>query len=168
MFRRFCLCLIVAGPLLNGVGCAATGPRFHKDIVLVATFPDKQNPWLNFDDPPRDIPGGIKIPVYLADSRSPLGVFGDGTLCVNMYRIDRNSDGEEQPVLVRQWEFDTQHAHLYGFKERQRVGWGYQLRLNWGDADVLGREVMFLVSFKRHDGRIIQARRTFFKVPKKV
>ena len=134
----------------------------------MATFPNKQNPWLNFDNPPRDVPGGIKITIYLVGSKSPMGVFGEGTLAVDMYRMEEGADGEELPVLAHRWEFDTEEAFRYGTIKRKRRGWGYGLRLNWGDADVLGKEVMFLVSFKRPDGRVIQARRTFFKVPKKV
>lgn len=166
--KRLCLCFVLAGTILNSTGCSTAGPRFHKDIIRVATFPDKLNPWLNFDDPPRDVPGGIKITTYLVGSKSPMGVFGDGTLAVKMYRMEKGADGEELPVLERTWEFDTDEAFRYGSIERKRLGWGYGLRLNWGDADVLGKEVMFIVSFKRHDGRVIRARRTFFRVPKRV
>ncbi len=148
-------------------GCAVTPVMFRKDIVRIATFPDKRNPWLNFDDPPRDVPGGLKLPIYLTASDSPLGVFGDGTLIVDLYRLDRTPDGDENPVLVKQWSFDTRQAHAYGFRERQRVGWGYQLRLNWGDADVLDSEIMVIISFQRFDGRVIRGKRMFFKVPRR-
>ncbi len=69
---------------------------------------------------------------------------------------------------MKHWSFDTEHAYEYGFRKKQRAGWGYQLRLNWGDLDVLGQEVMFIVSFERFDGRIIRGKRLYFKVPRSV
>ncbi len=154
--------------LFTASGCATLDGRFRKNIVSVATFVDKRSPWLNFDDPPRDVPGGIKIPLYLTSHDSPLGVFGDGTLHVDMYRVDKAPDGSEEPAHLRRWTYDTQQAYMFGTRKKQRVGWGYQLMLNWGDVDVLGREVMFIVSFERLDGRMIRGKRIYFKVPREV
>lgn len=166
--RHVTLCLFAGLTAVAFSGCAAIDGRFRKDIVAVATFVDKRSPWLNFDDPPRDIPGGIKIPLYLTANDNPLGVFGDGALYVDMYRVDHGPDGTEEPQHLKRWTFNTKEAYLFGTRKKQRVGWGYQLMLNWGDVDVLGKEAMFIVSFKRYDGRIIRGKRIYVKVPREV
>ncbi len=139
--------------------------RFRQDIVQVATFVDKLNPWLNFDNPPRDVPGGLKLAVYFTSSNGPLGVFGDGTVLIDMYRMDGGPANRKELVHLKQWRFSTEEAYQYGFRERQRTGWGYQFRLEWGENDVLGEEVVFIVSFERYDGRVVRGKRNFFKVP---
>jgi hypothetical protein len=167
----------VLAVLLAAAGCKTIGHqgfkpdhRFREDIISVATFQDKRSPWLNYDQPARDIPNGIKFPVYLTSRDSSLGVFGDGTLLVDMYLIRRSEDGSQDPLHIKNWAFNTEEAYLFGFREKRRLGWGYQLYLNWSDitTDVRGKEVMFIVSFRRNEGNVVRGKRMYFRVPRNV
>ncbi len=174
--RRGALCFVasVAFTLLSATGCATTTTgsgfridgRFRKDITRVSCFVDKQSPWLNFDRPPRDIPGGVRIVAYFTGGTDALGVFGDGNVVIDMYRIDRTSEQGEQAEHLLRKTFDTEHAYQFGFKKATRFGWGYLFLVGWGDIDVLDKEVMFIVSFERQDGSTIRGKRLYFKVPR--
>lgn len=168
--RRGCLYQIwfymTTAIALSAVGCATT-PSVSTDIVQVATFYN-QEPWLNFDPIPTDVPGGLRFTLYLAPTGSPKGVFGDGTIHVEMYRVERAADGKVETALVRRWSFTTDEARVYRARDKRRLGWGYGIRLDWGDVDVLGREIMVIVSFERKDGRTVRGRPKNFQVPHRV
>lgn len=151
---------------LSAVGCAIT-PSVSTDIVQVATLYSPE-PWLNFDPVPTDVPGGLRFTLYLAPTGSPKGVFGDGTIHVEMHRVDRTADGKAEIALVRKWSFTTDEARVYRARDKRRLGWGYGMRLDWGDVDVLGREIMVIVSFERKDGRTVRGRPKYFQVPHRV
>jgi len=143
-------------------------PDTRRDIVSVNTFYTTK-PWLNFERPPRDIPGGFKFTLYLRGADSAQGVFGDGTIHIDMYRVDDDDapDGTKR-THVRRWSFDTEQAHPYRAKREVRFGRAYGFRLDWGGSNVLGHEIMIIASFERFDGRIIYSQPKYLKVPPKV
>ena len=156
--------------LVGGAGgCRSLGiPVTQRRIIRVSTFYNTRGVWLNFDSPPTDVPEGLKFTIFLSAAGRDLGVFGDGTLIVEMFRVDRNEIGEPVRVLVKKWSFNTKQAYVFRIKEPTRYGWAYGMRLSWGDADVLGREIEVITSFKRHDGTIVYGRPMLLKVPKRV
>ena len=156
----------VVAVMLPAVGCA-TGPRISPDIVKVSTF-YVAAPWLNFEIARPDVPGGLKFALYLKPARYEKGAFGDGVIHVEMYRVDRAAGGQKDQTLVHRWSFDVDQAHPYRFSTEKRVGWGYGMRLNWEDADVLGREIMMVALFERRDGSIVRGRPKYFVVPERV
>ena len=156
-------------------GCADTPrssqgfqrPRVHRDIVTVNTFYSAK-PWLNFDVPPRNVPDGFKFTLYMTGAGSARGVFGDGTIHIDMYRVETDAGGETTRPHARRWSFDTEQAYPYRAKRQVRFGRGYGFRLDWQEAEVLGKEVMIVASFERFDGRVISSQPKYLKVPKKV
>ncbi len=166
--KRLCatMWLVLAASLAGG--CTAMGPKVSPDIIRVSTFYNKQNPWLNFDRPPRPVPGGVKFTVYLSSPDTALGVFGDGVIHVDLFRVDSDADGDPVQTPLRRWSFDKDQAYPYRVRRKSRLGWAYGFRLPWGEVDVLGKEVMFLVSFERRDGRVIYGQPVRLKVPRKV
>ena len=165
--KNICAILLPATCFVLAGGCATLDEKLHRDIVRVSRYYNKQSPWINFDDPPSKGPGGIRMVVYLKSSKGHLGVFGDGTIHVNLYHIEKGPDGETVENHLKRWSFDAEQAVLY-HTPRVRLGRGYQLRLNWGDADILGKEAMFTVSFERYDGRVIHGQSMYLKVPRRV
>lgn len=151
-----------------GTGCATTALTLHRDINRVSTFYDTLRIWLNFDSPPSSVPQGLKFSVFLTASDSELGVFGDGIIRIEMFRIDRGSNDQPLRTPVRQWSFDAQEAYPYRRKKPTRYGWAYGFRLPWGDVEVLGREILLIVSFERPDGTVIHGQPKYLKVPKRV
>lgn len=164
---------LVAATLVGGCGgtsrssLAFQRPRAHDDIVGVNTFYTAK-PWVNFDSPPTNIPGGFKFTLYLTGTDSTHGVFGEGTIHVDMYRVETEAGVETTRVHVRRWSFNTEQAYPYRAKRQVRFGRAYGFRLDWGNSDVLGEEIMIIASFERLDGRIISSQPKYLKVPKKV
>lgn len=151
-----------------GTGCATPSSMDRPDIIRVSTFYNSQRLWLNFDNPPTDVPQGLKFTVFLTGTQSELGVFGDGTLHMDMFRIDYNPDGEPTRTPVRHWSFNTQEAMPYRGKRPTRYGQGYGFRIPWGDVNVHGKEIQVTVSFERLDGTIVHGQPKGLKVPARV
>ena len=126
----------------------------------------KQEPWISFKDDAN--PGGLQINLFLGSGSSDKGVYGDGTIEINMYRTVARRDGRKARVLVKKWEFDPEQALPYLLRRPTAFGWGYGFRLNWGDADVLGKEVMLVTRFIRPDGQIVAGQPKHLKVPPRV
>jgi len=165
LFRRIIPALLLALAGLVGSGCTTTLSPARKDIVRVATFFNSQRLWLNFDSPPTNEPQGLKFSVFLAASNRELGVFGDGTLHVDLFRTENAPDSPAQRVHLKRWSFNTAQAMPFRSKKPTRYGWGYGLRLPWGDVDVHGKEIQIVVSFERKDGSVISGLPRYLKVP---
>ncbi len=167
MAKKFAA-LIGIAVMINGSGCQTLAPQGRRDINRVSTFYNTQHLWLNFDSPPTHLPQGIKFSVFLTARDSELGVFGDGIMQIEMFRIDKSDSGEQTRTPVKKWSFDTQQAQTFRGRQRKRYGWGYGFRLNWENAEVRGHEIMIIVSFHRHDGTIIHGQPKYLKVPENV
>lgn len=173
--QRACLPVLFLGAMTIVSGCTGglhssrgfQQPRVHRDIVSVNTFYIAK-PWLNFDVPPTNIPGGLKFALYTTGANSARGVFGDGTIHIDMYRVETEAGIETKRSHVRRWSFNTEQAYPYRAKREVRFGRGYGFRLDWRDSDVLGKEIMIVASFERLDGRIIYSQPKYLKVPEKV
>jgi len=146
-------------------GAGADAGPVESNIVRVNKF-FKESPWLCFNNDGGKRVDGVGFSVYLEGPNKPKGVFGTGTLVVNMYRLEFGPDGREVPVEVYKWEMPADQAYVWRAKQRTALGWGYGLRLHWDDKiDVVGKQVAFVVKYVREDGREISSSRQVFKVP---
>ena len=83
-----------------------------------------------------------------------------------MYRLDRDENRREQPVLVQEWQFSSGKAYAYRAKKKSALGWGYGFRLRWDqDLDVEGRQIVFVIKYIRDDGRVVASSRQPAQVP---
>ena len=172
MVRRFAAILLLVGvPLLGG--CLNPEPRVvdmpgDPDIVTVLKF-YPQIPWLSFDEAGDPNPEGFKVNLYLVSSRTQKGAFGFGDIIVSMYAYDPRPASRayqpKPPELVKQWVLNPQAAMPFRAKLENYLGYGYQLRLPWGDIDVLGKTVSINIDFRRCDGRLIRGQPQSFQVP---
>lgn len=124
------------------------------------------SPWLSFDPDGTRKVDGIRITVYLESADRPKGVFGDGIITVQMYRLERDKSGQETAALAQEWVLPPEKAYQWRATEESMLGKGYSLRLRWDkDANVNGKQVAVLVKYQRPDGRQIASTRQVLKVP---
>lgn len=138
----------------------------QSNVVRVTKF-FEEFPWLSFSGGESGRIDGFKCALYLStpDSKGK-GVFGTGTVVVEMYRLDDVPGGGEQAKLVQTWELTPEKLYAYQSKRPTLLGWGYGLRLKWDDhVDVRGRKVAILIKYIREDGRVVHASRQVRRVP---
>ncbi len=142
--------------------------RLHENIVGVPRYFNRQNPWVNFDNPPTNTPQGMKIVVYLeAKENRGSGVYGDGILQADLYEVSFTEDGQESRQHVKNWAYDPEQASMFR-GERTRLGLPYKLVLGWPELDLADKEIMIAISFRRKDGRLIKAQPVRMRVPTRV
>lgn len=141
------------------------GGPVRSDIVSVNKF-FHINPWLSFNEDGSRRVNGVKFAMYLQSPSSKKGVFGTGTIVVQMYRLDEDEKGSELPVLVQEWQYSAEKAYPFRAKEESYLGWGYGFRLKWDEGlEVEGKRVAFLVKYVRDDGRVVISSRQEATVP---
>jgi hypothetical protein len=135
-----------------------------KDRVrhVVCLFDGK--PWLNLDRAGDRDPEGLWYRVYLktADDR---GVLRDGRLDVEMYRIDRDAQGNETRTLVADWHYPTS---AFDVIDRAGVlGQGYVLKFSWRkDMDLPGSEIEIVTVFTDEYGNTARSSTYSLRIPK--
>ncbi len=134
------------------------------DIVGVVAS-TSSSPWINFEREVYPNPDGISVLLYLISGRTGKGAFGDGVIHATMYAVNKTRDGRRQREKVHEWCLEPDQAYPYRIKEEFAVGWAYGLRLCWGDADVLGKDIMLEFEFERPDGTIIKSQPRSLRVP---
>ncbi len=156
----------IAATALTGCDTSSAGRSFklHENIVTVPRFYNKENPWINFEDPPTDEPQGIKIVLYMQSPDQKLGIYGDGTIVANIYDVEKTSGGPEKRTHLKQWAFDPDQAAIFHGK-RSRLGQPYFLVLAWPELNLVGKEILIAISFQRKDGRLVKARPVHIRVP---
>ena len=137
--------------------------RTSENVIQIHKF-FATEPWLRFR---RDAElDGIKVnALYLVDGRTGKGAFGEGTIVVNLYRIDREPSGDDVATMVYEWSYDTEQAMPFRSTKRSMLGWGYQLRLHWGELELAGKQIELEILFERSDGRVVGSPTTRFRVP---
>ena len=124
-------------------------------------------PWLSYSSDGSGRVDGFKCAVYLESptSRSK-GVFGRGTIVVNMFRLEKDATGREMAVPVQEWQLPPETAYSFQSKNPTALGWGYGLRLRWDDnVSVAGSVVAIVIKFIREDGRVVSSSRKVLRVP---
>ena len=140
-------------------------PVENADIVAVNKF-FNVNPWLCFDGDGSGRVDGVRFALYLQPASGAKGVFGTGTIVAQMYRLDRDENRREHPVLVQEWQFSPEKAYAFRAKKKSALGWGYGFRLRWDqDLGVEGRQIVFVIKYIRDDGRVVASSRQPAQVP---
>ena len=135
------------------------------DIVAVSKF-FNVNPWLCFNADGSGRVNGVRFALYLQPANGTQGVFGTGTIIVQMYRLDQDEARREVPLLVQEWQYSVEKAYAFRAKQRTYLGWGYGFRLRWNDdLGVEGRQVAFVIKYIRDDGRVVLSSRQLAQVP---
>ena len=170
--RALIVASLCCGGLLLADGCVQPQPGsaerpLESDIVEVKKF-YSAFPWLSFDEEGDPNPEGFKMTVYLISSETGRGAFGDGDIIVSLYSYPPYQAGRRDgpnPTLEKEWVLDPEAAMPFRAKTRKLMGYGYGLRLNWGDIDVLGKTISIRIAFQRRDGRLIKSQPQSFRVP---
>jgi hypothetical protein len=153
------------GPPRKSAPARAGDPGAESNIIRVSKF-FSADPWLSFASDGSGKIDGVRITVYLEGPSAPKGVFGTGTIVVDMYRIEYEKHGRETVTPVYKWELPPDKAYPWRAKEKTGMGWGYSLRLQWpATVDVVGKQVAFVVRYVREDGQAINSSRQVVKVP---
>lgn len=135
------------------------------DIVAVNKF-FNVNPWLCYNDDGTGRVNGVRFSLYLQSAAGTKGVFGTGTIVIQMYRLDQDEQRRELPVLVQEWQFSPEQAYAFRARQASALGWGYGFRLRWDDtASVEGRKVAFVIKYIRGDGRVVVSSRQVAEIP---
>jgi hypothetical protein len=141
------------------------GPGTQSNIIRVSKFLSA-DPWLSFATDGSGRLDGVRITVYLEGPSEPKGVFGDGTIIVELYRLDYDKHGRETVTPAYKWELPPDKAYPWRAKQATGMGWGYGLRLQWpAELDLQGKQVAFVVKYLRTDGRLVSSSRQVVKVP---
>lgn len=156
------LCLTGCLEGAPGWGAAKTEPLSDTVVRVLPIYGSK--PWLSFDEAGDLDPEGIKVDVYLIDRRTGHGEFGHGDILVDMYTLEPRPDGSTERMLAKQWRFGPDTP----FRSRRptRLGWGYQLHLDWRPGDYLGKSIEVAVAYERSDGRIVRSKTKRLRVPR--
>ena len=172
MVRKIAAILLLAGvPPLGG--CVRPEPNVatmpgETDVIAVKKF-YAPVPWLSFDEAGDANPEGFKVTLYLVSARTDKGAFGDGDIIVSLYEYDPRPASRtyqpRPPELFKQWVLDPAAVLPFRAKRPTFLGYGYQLRLNWGDIDILGKTISINIDFRRRDGRLIRGQPQSFQVP---
>ncbi len=132
-------------------------------------------PWLVFDDQGGGRVDGFTCSVYLispvydpvSGKTHEKGMFGSGTIVVEMYRLGVDAAGREVSALVQTWDLPPEQAMRFRGRKPKFLGWwGYGLRLRWDkDVNVTDEDVAIVVKYVRDDGRVVPTRRKVMHVP---
>lgn len=161
-----------ANPPAPGGGAAGTPddgglPGDDVNIIGVRKF-ISQEPWLSFNKEGVRQAEGLKATVYLESGTSGKGAFGDGILRVVLYSVHRDPQtGEETLRREYRWDLTPRQSVPWRAKQQSVQGWGYGLRLNWGNAEVRGREIELVFQFIRRDGNIVTGEPQRLRVPER-
>jgi len=116
-----------AGCSMDTRGMTSGPPRSVENVDAVTLWATPPSP-LNWDDVPG--PDGVQVRVFLFQTDQPLAVLVRGDLEFMMYagRVPQAGLTSAQPL--RTWTFTSQD--LATRQIRDIVGWGYMVRLGWG------------------------------------
>jgi hypothetical protein len=162
--------------LMSSFGCTAEHQAAWKTSNAGKQPPDdpniisihkyvSQEPWLSFNPAGLREADGFKAAVYLESGTTGLGAFGDGTIRITMYVVERTDLLTEELVPMYRWELNSEQSTPWRFRNPTRLGWGYGLRLPWRDVDVSGKEIELAFQYQRRDGQMISSEPIRLRVP---
>jgi len=151
-------------------------PLFDDVTNIMASM--RAKPWLNFDPGNPTKVNGIVMNLYLISGSTRKGVFGAGTIRVIMYEdLSGAGGGKAQSDANKatgqklfEWELPPEQAMPYRVVRRPDktyvMGDGYQLRLSWGDADLVDKRAAVVLEYQRADGQIVRRKPFWVKIPR--
>lgn len=139
-------------------------PALLKDDIykVICFYPP--NMWQSFDAQGDRNPEGFAFVLYLVSAATDKGAYALGNLRVRLFRIDRDDQGRRVRTLAQEWTVQTSDLAV---RTENKLGYGYQPSLYWGDADAYGKEVEINVQFESPDGTVIAAQTKRARVPAK-
>ncbi len=162
--RRWSISLVLWGMVVGGMGCRSTGTGLRRrppgqPIIRRVICMYDQRPWLNLDRLGDLDVEGFWFRMFL-DPGTGRGTLAEGTMHIELYRIDRDGQGGAQGgatkrTLVSDWNYDTKE--LPRIAKPGMLGDGYVPQLVWADKALSGQEVDVVVSFEDAEGNIARA-----------
>jgi len=141
---------------------ASSSPRKQPIIQRIACLYD-QRPWLTKLDQAGDRdPEGIKFRVFL-DPGTGKGIWTDGEFKIEMYRLERNQQGNIDRTLVSDWIYPSSSMNTI---KSNLLGKGYHVFLRWHSKSLAGQEVEIVTQFKDANGWVVRAGTKRFPIPK--
>lgn len=138
-------------------------PKDSGDIVRVVRCIYDQNPWLNLDKFGDRDPEGVWFRAFL-DVGNNYGVHRDGTIHVDLYKIERVTKDQIERTLVSDWHYPT--GEINTIQKPGMLGEGYVLQLVWADKKIAGSEVEIIVRYEDAEGNIARSGTKRMTVPK--
>lgn len=124
-----------------------------------------QAAWFSADRYGDRDPEGIQYRVFLfkrPDQGTSRGVLHRGVFHVDMYQIERQSDGSIQRTLVSDWHYPTERFQAI---QSKYLGRGYRLELVWAKKEIAGQEVELITTFEDVDGNKVCSATKRMRVP---
>lgn len=145
----------------NGRSVPATAPDAIRRVVALY----RTNPWVDADKFGDRDPEGIQYHVYLATSSNPSesrGQWRKGVFHIELYRLERRSDGTIERRLASDWHYSTdQFARV----RSRYLGEGYHIRLVWAEKSTAGAEIELLTEYEDDYGRKARSETKRLRVP---
>ena len=121
----------------------------------------EQKPWLNLDMAGDNDPEGIEYRVFLLTGARK-GVLREGTFHIEMYQIQRDSEGGVERTLASDWHYPTNAFQPV----RGVLGMGYHLGLRWATKAIAGGEIEVITRYEDVDGSSVRSATKRLRVPK--
>ena len=139
--------------LIGSPGCIEPRPKGQRiqSVVLLRSA----TPWQNLDPVKDEKPEGIQFRMLVYPIEGNKGILVDGTLHVELYIRETAENGHVERTFVDSWTYPM--SDLTHTKTPMAIGDFYLVRLGWGNYDLIGREVEFIVSYVDPDGRKVIA-----------
>jgi len=122
-----------------------------------------QHPWLNLDTAGDRDPEGIWFRVFL-DPGTGKGVAAEGTFHVELYVVDKDSEGKSTRTLASDWHYPSSEISRIG--KPGMLGEGYVLQLRWAGKNIAGKEIELIVQFEDALGHVVRSGTKRLRVPK--
>ena len=150
--------MALLGMLLPGLGCEAAGWHGAKgtnvddDVVAIRHFYSPL-PWLTNSDGRIT---GFFVRAYFVSGKTDKGVFVPGTISVTMNVLQTRLEGGFDRQLGHEWSFTGEEVAGFRVRKASKLGDSYGFVLQWPpEADVMGRRVEIVFSYRRGDGRVV-------------
>lgn len=149
--------VILAGLLSAVVGCQNPGqvkvhnwpprPVDHFDEIVVRLTPPAP---VNWDDRPGA--DGLQVQINFFQIDRPLSVTVKGSLELELYqgRVQAAQLASAKPIQA--WAYSG--VKLAGFAGKSAFGWGYAMRLAWGDRPPAGKVATLIARYRSLDGNV--------------
>jgi hypothetical protein len=123
-------------------------------------------PWLFDPDDDTDKALGIRIrSLFLISAKTKKGVFGDGTVRMTLYAVQRSPESRPVREKLHEWKFDEAQAVASRVAKKTWMGYGYMFDLVWPEQiNLAGQEIALGIDYIRTDGKLVRERPKYFRV----
>ncbi len=125
-----------------------------------------QKPWISTDRAGDRDPEGIQYRVFLEPATVKgvgKSILRDGEIYIEMYIIERKSDGTVGRALVSDWRYPTSTFQTI---RSTFLGMGYHIWLRWATKSIAGKEIEIITWFEDVTGQKVRSGTKRFRVPR--